>query len=117
MKELFGSNQNGLNSNTFGKNTVDFTSGNYVDPEEEKEEQKQNTEETLAFSETGPWLICEIKTQGLVNINKKTILKNISAKQEYYNALWQPGWEGSLRGNGYIVYVWLSPFTVHLTLL
>ena len=79
--------QSSLNTSPFGKNTVDFTSGNYVDPEEEKEEQKQNTEETLAFSETGPWLICEIKTQGLVNINKKTILKNISAKQNTFYAL------------------------------
>lgn len=29
----------------------------------------------------------------------------------------QPGWKGSLRGNGYIAYIWLSAFTVHLTLL
>ena len=66
-----------LNTNYFGKSGVDFTSGNYVGQEEEKEE--NNT-----FSETGPWLICELKTEGLVNINKKTVLKNISAKQNTF---------------------------------
>ena len=31
------------------------------------------------------------------------------------NIMWQPGWEGSLGENGHVyVYVWLSPFTVHL---
>ena len=68
-----------LNTNYFGKSGVDFTSGNYVGQEEEKEENNN-------FSETGPWLICELKTEGLVNINKKTVLKNISAKQNiFYN--------------------------------
>ena len=31
------------------------------------------------------------------------------------NAFWQPGEEGSLRENGYM-YIWMSPFTVHLKL-
>ena len=33
------------------------------------------------------------------------------------NVMGQPGWEGSLGENGYmyLIYVWLSPFTVHLT--
>ena len=29
------------------------------------------------------------------------------------SVMWQPGWEGSLGENGH-VFVWLSPFTVHL---
>ena len=77
--QLLGTNSasSPLNTNYFGKSGVDFTSGNYVGQEEEKEE--NNT-----FSETGPWLICELKTEGLVNINKKTVLKNISAKQNTF---------------------------------
>lgn len=85
--QLFGSNQSGLNSNTFGSSTVDFTSGNYVDPEAEQSAEPKNEEETLSFSEAGPWLICEINTKGLVNINKKTVLKNISAKQNTFYEL------------------------------
>ena len=30
--------------------------------------------------------------------------------------MWQPGWEGSLGGKWIHVYVWLSPFAVHLKL-
>ncbi len=87
--QLLGGQSN-LNSSPFGKNTVDFTSGNYVDPEEEnnsKQEENKNSQEensALSFSESGPWLICEIKTQGHVNIHRKTILKNISAKQNTF---------------------------------
>ena len=29
---------------------------------------------------------------------------------------WQPGWEGSLGGEWIHLYVWLSPFTVHVKL-
>ena len=79
--QLLGTNSasRSLNTNYFGKSGVDFTSGNYIGQEEEKEENNN-------FSETGPWLICELKTEGLVNINKKTVLKNISAKQNiFYN--------------------------------
>lgn len=78
------STQNPLNTGTFGNKSVDFTSGNYVDPEE------KNTETNKGFqtlSEEGPWLICELKTEGLVNINKKTVLKNISAKTNTFYAL------------------------------
>ena len=37
------------------------------------------------------------------------------------NVMWQPGWEGSLGENGYMyicvyIYIWLSPFAVHLKL-
>ena len=31
------------------------------------------------------------------------------------SVLWQPGWEGSLGENGHM-YIWLSPFAVHLKL-
>ena len=31
------------------------------------------------------------------------------------NVTWQPGWEGRMGENGYI-YIWLSPFAVHLKL-
>ena len=75
--------QNTLNTGSFGKNSVDFTSGNYAGPEEGNEEETTQA----AFSETGPWLICELKTEGLVNINKKTVLKNISAKKNTFYAL------------------------------
>ncbi|MBO4707698.1 MAG: outer membrane protein assembly factor BamA [Elusimicrobiaceae bacterium] len=78
------STQNSLNTGAFGNKSVDFTSGNYVDPEEENGE-SNNVSQTL--SENGPWLICELKTEGLVNINKKTVLKNISAKTNTFYAL------------------------------
>ncbi len=75
------STQNSLNTGSFGNKSVDFTSGNYVSPEEDSEESTQS------FSEEGPWLICELKTEGLVNINKKTVFKNISAKANTFYAL------------------------------
>lgn len=82
--QMLGGNQsqNPLNTSSFGKNTVDFTSGNYAGPEGEKEESNTQT-----FSETGPWLICELKAEGLVNINKKTVFKNISAKKNTFYEL------------------------------
>ena len=70
-----------LNTKTFGGTSVDFTSGNYAGPEEE------NAANQPAFSEDGPWLICELKTEGLVNINKKTVFKNISAKLNNFYTL------------------------------
>lgn len=76
------SSQNQLSSGSFGSKAVDFTSGNYVGPEEDSESNDAQT-----FSEEGPWLICELKTEGLVNINKKTVLKNISAKTNTFYAL------------------------------
>ena len=75
--------QSPLNTGTFGNKSVDFTSGNYVDPDEENAEASNTTN----LSEDGPWLICELKTEGLVNINKKTVLKNISAKTNTFYAL------------------------------
>ena len=83
--QMLGGNSthNPLNTGTFGSKSVDFTSGNYVDPEEDNNE--QTNQQTL--SEDGPWLICELKTEGLVNINKKTVLKNISAKTNTFYSL------------------------------
>ena len=78
------SSQSPLNTGTYGSKSVDFTSGNYVDPEEENAEENNQTQ---TLSEDGPWLICELKTEGLVNINKKTVLKNISAKLNTFYAL------------------------------
>ncbi len=82
--QMLGSNssQSPLNMGGFGGNSVDFTSGNYVNPEDENDDNQIQT-----FSEEGPWLICELKTEGLVNINKKTVLKNISAKLNTFYAL------------------------------
>ena len=73
---LGGNSASPLDTGNYGNKSVDFTSGNYVDSDEENDE--ANNQQTL--SEDGPWLICELKTEGLVNINKKTVLKNISAK-------------------------------------
>ena len=78
---LGGNSASPLNTSIYGNKSVDFTSGNYVDPDEE------NTEGKPIVSEDGPWLICELKTEGLVNINKKTVLKNISAKTNTFYAL------------------------------
>ena len=76
--QTFGGNssQSVLNTGNISNKSVDFTSGNYVDSDEKNAE----TDNQQALSDEGPWLICEIRTKGLVNINKKTILKNISAK-------------------------------------
>ena len=47
-------------------------------------------------------------------------LKRITNKDLLYftgnllNVMWQPGWEGGFGGEWVHVYVWLSPFTVHL---
>ena len=73
---LGGNSASPLDTGNYGNKSVDFTSVNYVDSDEENDE--ANNQQTL--SEDGPWLICELKTEGLVNINKKTVLKNISAK-------------------------------------
>ena len=37
------------------------------------------------------------------------------AQGSLLNVMWPPGWERSLGESGYMcVYVWLSPFAVHL---
>ena len=36
--------------------------------------------------------------------------------RELLNIVWQPGWEGGFRGEWIHIYVWLTPFTVHLKL-
>ncbi len=83
---------------TIKRSPFNFTKDNYVSPEEYNEETSPAYEETPfgALQENsgmtsqtdpdGPWMICKIAADGIVNINKKTITKNISAKegQLYY---------------------------------
>ena len=59
------------------KSSVNWARDNYVAPKEEQN--SPNTEQT-DIDPNGPWMICEIKVDGLKNIRKKTITKNISAK-------------------------------------
>ena len=59
------------------KTTVNWARDNYVAP---KEEQNSPTTDQTDIDPNGPWMICEIKVDGLKNIRKKTITKNISAK-------------------------------------
>ena len=70
----------------FSPNNFRYTQDNYVDPE--------TAEPAASHSNVdagGPWMICEIKTQGLRNIRTRTITKNISAKEGkmYYRSAWQ----------------------------
>ena len=64
------------NNSLAPKTSVNWAKDNYVAP---KEDQEQNSEQT-DIDPNGPWMICEIKVDGLKNIRKKTITKNISAK-------------------------------------
>lgn len=67
------------------RSQFNFTRENYVSPEEYQESLgEQIDEENSSDGKTdpnGPWMICQIAADGLVNINKKTITKNISAKE------------------------------------
>ncbi|MDR0953228.1 MAG: outer membrane protein assembly factor BamA [Elusimicrobiota bacterium] len=80
------------------KSAVDFTSGNYVAPEASAQtDETQATPQAESESDpattdpndinpddinpNGPWMICQIAVDGLNNISKKTVLKNISAKE------------------------------------
>lgn len=67
------------------RSQFNFTRENYVSPEEYQESLgEQIDEEDSSDGKTdpnGPWMICQIAADGLVNINKKTITKNISAKE------------------------------------
>mgnify|MGYP003293198700 CR=1 FL=1 len=73
----------GLNSG-FGP-SVDFTTGNYVGQSDNSSQdniQEESNKETIKeIAPNGPWMICSLKTEGNININKKTILKNIAAKK------------------------------------
>jgi len=71
------------------RSPVNFTQDSYADSSSESE-----AHDTYIFSSSGaagqeeddasssgPWMICEIKAEGLRNISKRTITKNISAKE------------------------------------
>lgn len=59
------------------KSSINWARDNYVAPQENK---TNTTEEETDIDPNGPWMICDIKVDGLKNIRKKTITKNISAK-------------------------------------
>lgn len=67
-------------------NKANFTQENYVAPTEQQQPaaQMQDAAKDDAKSDVdpnGPWMICDISADGLKNIRKKTVLKNISAKE------------------------------------
>lgn len=64
----------------FQKSSFSFTRDNYVGPEDDTQ-QRSLIDDHSDIDPSGPWMICEIKAEGLRNINKKTITKNISAKE------------------------------------
>lgn len=71
---------------TIQKSQINFTRDNYVSPEEYEQSlgnasDTQNTTQEQTTDPNGPWMICKIEAEGLVNIRKKTITKNISAKE------------------------------------
>lgn len=70
------------------KSPVDFTSGNYVAPEEVSATTAPIDAAHADVDPNGPWMICAIAADGLKNINKKTITKNISARESklYYKS-------------------------------
>jgi outer membrane protein insertion porin family len=63
----------------FRKSTINFTRDNYAGDDALKEEPASKTSEDA--DPQGPWMICDIKAEGLHNINKRTVNKNISAKE------------------------------------
>lgn len=79
------------------RSQINFTRDNYVSPEEyadslgieeNTDQQETSEEDSAATDQNGPWMICDIKADGLININKRTITKNISAKESelYYKS-------------------------------
>ena len=74
----FAQNTNLSGESLAPKSTVNWARDNYVAPQENAalEQADQND-----IDPNGPWMICEIKVDGLKNIRKKTVTKNISAKQ------------------------------------
>lgn len=61
------------------KTSVNWARDNYVAPTQENTAKEEQNDIDL----NGPWMICEVKVDGLKNIRKKTITKNISAKLGY----------------------------------
>lgn len=60
-------------------NSLNFARDNYVPSSEEQNAPEAATE--TSAQDNGPWMICDIAATGLKNIRKKTVLKNISAKE------------------------------------
>lgn len=74
----FAQNTNLSGESLAPKSSINWARDNYVAPTEDKTGSEQTEESDI--DPNGPWMICEIKTEGLKNIRKKTITKNISAK-------------------------------------
>ena len=67
-------------------NKANFTQENYTAPVEQEQPAAlpQETAKDDAHADVdpnGPWMLCDIQADGLKNIRKKTVLKNISAKE------------------------------------
>ncbi len=73
----FAQNTNLSGESLAPKSSINWARDNYVAPTEDK---TASAQEGSDIDPNGPWMICEIKTEGLKNIRKKTITKNISAK-------------------------------------
>ena len=58
------------------KTSVNWARDNYVAPQETSAKEQTETD----IDPNGPWMICDIQVDGLKNIRKKTITKNIAAK-------------------------------------
>ena len=72
----FAQTTNLSNESLAPKSSVNWARDNYVAPQENTKEESAQAD----IDPNGPWMICDIKVDGLKNIRKKTITKNISAK-------------------------------------
>lgn len=64
---------------SINKSSLNFTRDNYVEPQQE-EPSATTDDPAHDIDPMGPWMICEITAEGLTNINKRTLTKNIAAK-------------------------------------
>ncbi|MDR0734788.1 MAG: outer membrane protein assembly factor BamA [Elusimicrobiota bacterium] len=64
----------------FKSNTLRYTQDNYIEPATQEAAPQPAPATGGDVDPAGPWMICEIKTEGLKNIRAKTITKNISAR-------------------------------------
>jgi outer membrane protein insertion porin family len=65
----------------FKNNSLRYTRDNYVEPPAQEAAPPAPNASDGEVESAGPWMICEIKTEGLKNIRAKTITKNISARE------------------------------------
>ncbi len=63
------------------KSSINFTRDNYVEPQQEEQPAAASEDPAHDIDPEGPWMVCEIAADGLKNINKRTLTKNISAKE------------------------------------